>query len=482
MEILQMSDKYLEYQKDESKFCGNGTSISFPKTCEEACEILSEMKKNDEVVTPQGAKTGLVGGGVAVNSHTMNFEKMNKIISTEKVDGDYIVKIESGVTLSQLREHIKTINDNVDFVPNPTEETATFGGLYSHNAKGMNCIKYGGISKHVVGVKVLFSNGEVVNIHRGEYSVKDCKLNFLGRELDFGANERNNGKDLIDIIAGSEGQFGIVLELYLKLTKLPTNRWGVMFFFEKKDNLIEFKNYVNNLLQENESVDLSVFEYYDKLALKIVSEWKKTSSKLKSIPDFAKDYQTAIYIEIEGEIEEEIEVALVEMLDKFEALGGAESDTWAGVLPTELEKFQHFRHAVQEGANSEIQKAKNVDGEIYKLSMDFYLIDSVLEKVVSQKIEILNNSGLEYLFFGHIGENHLQLNLLPKNGDEFQKAKTVMVEICEYNFKNGGVNFIENGVGKTRTECVNAECNNFFKGMKDFFDSENILNINSLKK
>ena len=466
MEIFQISDKYIDYNKDESKFVGNSSTISFPTSCGEVVEIFNYIKNRGEKITAQGSRTGLVGAGVGLVSHTMSFEKMNKILATTSVGAEYIVKVQSGVTLGQLREHIKTINENVDFLPNPTEETATFGGLFSHNAKGMNSLKYGGVANHINSVKILFSNGDVKTISCDE----KCSI----------ASSLAEQTTMIELLAGSEGQLGLVLELDVILRKTPSNRWGVMFFFNRVEKVVEFKNYVNNLLEDNNNVDLSVFEYYDKKTLDIVGEWKKTSSKLKSIPDYRSEFQSAIYLEIESELEEEIEVALMEILDKFEADGGAESDTWAGVLPSELEKFQHFRHAVQEGGNSAIQNAKNIDSSIFKLSMDFKLQDSMLEDIVNRNVEILKKSSVEYFVFGHIGENHLQLNLLPNNVDEFQYAKNILADMCEYNIKNGGTNFVENGVGKTRINCLNNVVNKEFidniKKVKEFFDKESIFN------
>ena len=88
------------------------------------------------------------------------------------------------------------------YAPDPSSQPiCTIGGNLAFNSGGAHCLKYGMTSNHVLGLKVVLPEGEVVS---------------LGRDPLEGT-----GPDLVGLFVGSEGLFGIALEVTLRLLPKP---------------------------------------------------------------------------------------------------------------------------------------------------------------------------------------------------------------------------------------------------------------------
>src|SRR5436190_677203 len=84
------------------------------------------------------------------------------------------------------------------FAPDPSSQSiCTIGGNIAFNSGGAHCLKYGMTSNHVLGLKAVLANGEVV--HYG------------------GASREGVGPDWTGLFVGNEGLFGIALEANLQL-------------------------------------------------------------------------------------------------------------------------------------------------------------------------------------------------------------------------------------------------------------------------
>jgi D-lactate dehydrogenase (cytochrome) len=44
--------------------------------------------------------------------------------------------------------------------------------------------------------------------------------------------------------------------------------------------------------------------------------------------------------------------------------------------------------------------------------------------------DLLDTAGLDYLLFGHIGNNHVHVNILPRNLDEYAQGKVLNLELA----------------------------------------------------
>ena len=155
------------------------------------------------------------------------------------------------------------------------------------------------------------------------------------------------------------------------------------------------------------------------------------------------------------------------------------NETWGGFNENEIGELNQFRHAVPETVNSIIaQRQKQIRG-LYKISTDFVVSDSCLKPMMRKYKELLEASNLQYVLFGHIGENHLHANILPNNEDELQSAKAVYSQLSEAVLEMGGSLSGEHGIGKIKKHLFNRmyssdEITEFLK-IKNAFDPNHCL-------
>ena len=109
-----------------------------------------------------------------------------------------------------------------------------------------------------------------------------------------------------------------------------------------------------------------------------------------------------------------------------------------------------FRHAIPECVNMLIDKRKQKDKTITKLGTDMAVPDSQLEEVMALYNRMLQEQGLESAIWGHIGNNHLHVNILPNDGEEYKKGQQLYRQWAAYVTEKGGAVSAEHGVGKLK--------------------------------
>ena len=225
--IYPMKEQYEEFLIDESKFSGYADSISFPESAEEMQEVLQELKKERVPVTIQGGKTGITGAGIPRGGHVMNLSHMNKVKDSVLLeDGTGLITVEPGINLIDLGKEIaaRFRKTPLFWPPDPTESSATAGGIAATNAQGICRLLYGPSRDYIASLKLMNSDGEMMLIEKGQ------KLTLAsGREID-----------RMDAVLGKEGITGAICELTLKLIPKPQSQWGIAFFFGSSEDAGRF--------------------------------------------------------------------------------------------------------------------------------------------------------------------------------------------------------------------------------------------------
>lgn len=108
-------------------------------------------------------------------------------------------------------------------------------------------------------------------------------------------------------------------------------------------------------------------------------------------------------------------------------------------------RFIEFRHRISAKVNDFIS-SKN----LRKLGTDFAVPDKKLKEFYFKLKRDVESAGFNYVIYGHFGNSHIHLNILPKNLDEFERAKKLYQEMCVSAIKNGGTFSAEHGVGKNK--------------------------------
>jgi len=424
--ICQMNSNYEEYLSDESRMQGEADSISFPENEEEIRSVIESIKQEKMTVTIQGGKTGIVGGAVAKSGHIMNLSRMNHFLRQEKLDdGTIVVTVEAGMTLMELTKQIGRIKGEgpLFWPPNPTETSASIGGIAAVNAKGPNQILYGDAKKYIYGIKMIDSSGR-----------------------SFEYTRKNEEKELVSIL-GTEGICGVISEVTLTLKPKPDQVWGIGFFFETDENAADFAEKLKNAgstIRKN----IASAEYLDRKTIELIEEKKSFMTKIKDLPDVSPEFANIILLELHG-TEDEIEDTAQWLMEEASECGADPDKAWAVSTETEAEKFQSLRHAAAETVNLKIEELRRKAPGIIKLSTDFSLSKGDFKEVLIAAKEEIKDIGLTAAFFGHIFENHLHVNILPVNLEEYQKGQKVIENWVE---KSGISPVMEHGVGKLKNQ------------------------------
>lgn len=464
--IYPMSDKYEEYLIDESKFCGYAESISFPESEEEIIAILEDLEKEDIPVTIQGAKTGITGASVPQGGHILNLSHMNQVIEHQlNEDGTGSIVVEAGINLMDLCKEISTRfrKNPLFWPPDPTETSASIGGIAATGAQGISQMLYGPSQQYIEAVRLAGADGKIMEIKRGQ-------------EIELPSGEK---MDAIDAVLGKEGITGVITRLTLKLLPKPESVWGIVFFFGQTEEAGQFVDMLRGELPVSEEAAVAAVEYMDRVTMDLIEARKETMTKIKELPDIPEEIQALVYVEIQGN-EEGIE-ELAEMLMGAAMECGSDPDAaWAVSGETDVERLHAFRHGAAETANLYIEERRREEERITKLGTDMMLGEQSFSEILADYEADIEKSGLKGCVFGHALENHLHINLLPADYDEYEKGIELIKEWAEKAKEKQGKVIVEHGIGKLKRKIlgttVSAEYLELCHALKDKMDAGNRFN------
>lgn len=228
---------------------------------------------------------------------------------------------------------------------------------------------------------------------------------------------------------------------------------GYKFFFENENDALYFCNEIQKQTPKNDFANIIAFEYINKKSIELVEKNKNNIAKIKDLSDINESFNSICYFEIVGEDEsiEEIAGKLMEISTNFNSNPDL---AWAVSGYNEIEKTRAFRYCVPETINLFIEQSRHNDKRITKLSTDMSLESTDFKYIVEYYRNKLKNQNIDYCLFGHVLENHLHINILPNNYDEYLKGIEIIRELA-LDIKNyNGKLVCENGIGKLKKEIL----------------------------
>ncbi len=491
MQVKTERDELQNYLTDASNMPGgHADKLFIPETSEEIAEILKEADAQKNQVTVSGARTGTVGGAIPFGGFVISLEKLNKIKEINKAE--LFAVVESGVILNDFQKAVEA--ENLFYPPDPTEWSCQIGGTVATNASGARSFKYGATREFVEELEIVLANGEILNLKRGAHISEN---GFINLETESGTeiraklptyrqpDTRKNTSgyfsgdkiDAIDLFIGSEGTLGIITKIKLKILPKPASFFSGIIFFENEADLLNFVNEAREIsfntrkteIQNPKSniqnrIDASLIEYFDEKALKFISE------KFPEVPESAKG---AIFFE--QETDAETEDSLLEQWNALLEKSNADLEqSWFTTTEQDREKMRSFRHALPVSVNERIVRYKQK-----KVGTDMAVPDDKFASFLRFYKEKLDDSGLEYVIFGHIGDNHLHANMIPKTDDEATKARHLYGRFIAQSIMLGGTISAEHGIGKHKSKYLYVQYGERFLNemaeLKKAFDPQGIL-------
>lgn len=476
----EILNNYSDYLRDESRFQGSSTSsLIFPRNAEELQSILLSPEFSQSNIFLSGARTGVSGGAVPVlegNSDTLllSLEKMQTISEVLFQDEQAFVWLGAGVSLIQLEEYLKEHEPSYCFPVDPTEKWASFGGLAVTNASSARSFKYSSVRKWIQAIEVVTVSGDRFMLERGVHTLLGNSFIYKGQEYTFPSiskpHTKNSigysyyeGMDLVDLFIGSEGTLGIITSLKIQLSKKPHGILSLLQFFSCSERALDFVIAARERLKEN---TLSL-EFLDEKALSYAMKGEVSfGAQISRILSHTKG--GVIFAEFEYDSDETFEALIVSIESEILAIGEKMENGVCAMTETEVQEMKRFRHAVPEALNALVAERKLTIPELRKVATDMSVPSEHLHGIYKLYCEYLNKEGLEYAIFGHAGDNHFHVNMLPQSLEQMQKALELYKKIAEDVVRLGGAVSAEHGIGRLKKDFLKIQYNStVIEGMKD---------------
>lgn len=284
--------------------------------------------------------------------------------------------------------------------------------------------------------------------------------------------------DAVDLFVGSEGTLGLITELELRLIEVPAEAETLyLMIFLPPENLP--LGLVAGL-KGADSFHPVALEYMDHRSLKLLEDFRREQGEASGVPEMPVGTGGILYVEIGLPKREDFFPVQEEIAAVMTENGVPGEHTWAGFSVKTLETMKKLRHALPERINTIIAGRKTRFPELTKIGTDIAVPDRYLGEMTGFSIHRIENEGLEFCVFGHIGDGHLHINILPRNPDEIERAWEVYRELAERAVEAGGSVSAEHGIGRIKRKFFelqfSEEDRTAMRRVKDALDPEGLLN------
>ncbi len=458
--MIRKTDKQTiaPYLRDASNFSGGAAEeVVIP---ENEDELINFLKMDLRPVTIAGAGTGLTASRIPSEGVVLSTERMNQIGPVENGK----IWVGPAVTLNELQTHLK--QSGWFYPPNPTETWASIGGNLATNASGSRSYKYGVTRDYICAVDCVLADGRRVLLERGQRVLEALCLDD-GSQIEFpeigyaSPNCKNAagyfirpGMDWIDLFIGSDGTLGIFMKTCLKLLPQPDAFLsGILFFGQEKacwDLVPKIKSESSPLISP------CSLEYFDRFSLEMLR------GKYPNIPPQA---QAALFFEQDVPNQKDYDTVMQKWFDFLSDQNILLDDSWFAQNQYDAQVFHDFRHEIPVMVNEENSRKGRT-----KIGTDMAVPDKYFMEMMNFYQETLSGTELPYVIFGHLGDNHLHINLLPETSQK-KMAESICNLLAEKIISWGGTVSAEHGIGKLKK--------NFFKKMVGQKNIEALKNIKS---
>jgi D-lactate dehydrogenase (cytochrome) len=499
----RVAESYAGYAVDESRLQGDlPERIYFPTTTLETAAALAAIRGRGETVTVSGARTGIAGG--AVNVGTPNGLSLERLafrprVAFNKAHDAWCVRAGAGMTLAALLEVLRKRAFDAEGDPpelsypvDPTETSASLGGTVATNASGARTLGYGPTRDWVLGLTAVLADGRVLHLARGEAAADGEAFGLRTADgstapvalprARMPATKHVAGyvvhpdMDLVDLFVGGEGTLGVVTEVVLRLRPLPGACLYLCVFL---DDEARAPALVRDL-KADRRLDPVALEYMDSRSLDLLRAFRDEQGEASGVPPLPDATRAVLYLEVELDgdaARDDLYAALEELLARH---GVDTASTWAGFTPRDLDAMKRFRHALPERVNALIGARQASVPGLTKVGTDMAVPDDALPEMLRRYRETLDAQGLEYVIFGHIGNGHVHVNILPRTLDELRAAKAAYAGFARAAVDFGGSVAAEHGIGRLKKSFMAVQYNEEeiagMRALKDALDPAGTLN------
>jgi len=409
-------------------------AVVYASSTEDVQAVVRICAEHRMPVIPFGTGTSLEGhvnaplGGVSID-----LMEMDKVLTVHTEDLDCV--IEPGVTRKKLNEHLR---DQGLFFPIDPGADASLGGMAATRASGTNAVRYGTMKDNVLSLKAVLANGEVLRTARR-------------------AKKTSAGYDLTRLFVGSEGTFGVITELTLKLAGIPEAISAGVCPFPSVEAACNA-----TIATIQSGIPVARIELLDALQVKASNAYSKLSLK----------EQPTLFLEFHGS-----EAGVAEQAKRF---GEIAADLGGG--PYEWTTKAEDRTKLWQARHDAYWAVANLRKGCSAFATDVCVPISQLAECVTATQADIQKFGLIAPIVGHVGDGnfHVAVLLDMNDAEEVERAKKFNERLIERSLSLDGTCTGEHGVGEGKMRNLEAEHGkaglDVMRSLKRALDPDNIMN------
>jgi FAD/FMN-containing dehydrogenase len=429
-------------------------AVALPQSVEELRSLVAFARRHRVGLVPSGGRTGLSGGAVAAAGEiVVSLRDLNRVLELDPVSRT--LRVEAGAVTRAVQEAAAGagLYYPVEFAASGSSQ---IGGNVATNAGGLQVIRYGPTRDWVAGLKVVTGCGEVLDLNRG--LVKNA-----------------SGYDLRHLFVGSEGTLGLIAEVTLRLTAPPGPRRALLLAVDELASLPEL------LGRFREALVLNAFEFFCDAALGAVVEARGLARPFAgaapwyALVDF--DLGAANAGDAAGLEGEAMAVALG--IAGRAVAAGLAADAVVAQDDADTRRLWRLREGISEAIASRHPYKNDLSVTVSRLPG--FLAE--LERVIRA-----GYPDLEVVWFGHLGDGNLHLNVLRPPGISAiafrERCEAVNDAVFAVVDRFEGSVSAEHGVGLFKKKYLHHSRSAAeiaaMRGIKAVFDPDGILNPGKL--
>ncbi len=473
-DCTRISEAYGAFLADESRLSAAvPAALYLPRSTDEASAAVAECAQRGVPVVVSGGRTGIVGGAVAQQGAALL--SLNELVADPVVHWrehlqSWTVTVAAGTRLEELQERLRRGEvggegpgpDRLFYPVDTTEVSASLGGTVATNASGARTLLYGPTRCWVEALTMVLADGRRLRLRRGDLRAADGSLR-IEREsaaalqvrtpaIPVPATKHTAGyhlkpdMDAVDLFVGGEGTLAVVTEVELRLRETPAQTVGLCVF-ARGDGIAER---LVEAIGAEAGLEPAALEYMDGRSLDLLRAYRASAGEGSGVPPIPEPARSVLYIEGALPSEEAVEEFVALMEGPLGRCGLSTDDVWAGFDARALAAMKRLRHALPERVNSLISERKRDIPAVTKIGTDMAVPLPALATMMAVYREGLAAEGLEHCIFGHIGNGHLHVNILPRSDDEMRRGRRLYELFARRAVALGGSVAGEHGIGRLK--------------------------------
>ena len=248
-------------------------------------------------------------------------------------------------------------------------------------------------------------------------------------------SDEDGAIDLVDLIVGSEGIFGLITSVIFRLKEMPTEFLDLFFTLPTEMDAVNFHQYISNHFNGDLS-QITALEYFGYNCQPYMDHREELFNSISEVGIY---FQIPLYNKSVEDVAED----WLEILKNSQC--GIQEE---GILllndPQNWRTFFNARHSIPSNA---LDKTHQLD--TWSILTDTIVPPENFPEFLDSAHSILQKANIEYLLFGHLGDCHLHFHLIPTR-DQQPKALEAYNQIVEKSANLGGVYSAEHGTGKRK--------------------------------